>query len=132
MMRLKKRFLFPGLILLCVFASCKNYYKAINTPKTSKAAHFDSLKTQSRYFILRSGDQAFHMTNIVLSDDQKTVSVTLDTLSADHKLHLVNGRNGKQQYKKYNDLDLGVLNEVHFYTPPLQAKPGKKFQLNLD
>jgi len=131
-MRLKKRFLFPGLILLCVFASCKNYYKAINTPKTSKAAHFDSLKTQSRYFILRSGDQAFHMTNIVLSDDQKTVSVTLDTLSADHKLHLVNGRNGKQQYKKYNDLDLGVLNEVHFYTPPVQAKPGEKIQLNLD
>lgn len=131
-MRLKNNFLFPGLILLCVFASCRNYYTALQSKSFQPANTVDSLKNQNRYFILRSGDQAFHMTNMVLSNDRKTLTLTPDTLSANHKLHLVNGRNGNQQYKKYNELDLGVLNEVHFYTAPMQAKPGEKLQLNLD
>ncbi|RYZ30216.1 MAG: hypothetical protein EOO10_03580, partial [Chitinophagaceae bacterium] len=133
MMRLKKTILFPVLLLLCVFMSCRNFYTALQSKTFSTASSVDSLKNKNKYFILRSGDQAFYMNNIVISDDRKIVTATLDTLSPDHKLHLVNGRRSNQQYKKYDPLDKGVLNEVHFYVPTTrEAKAGHSFQLPLD
>jgi hypothetical protein len=124
--------LIKSLFLLCFFLSCKNFYMAVNPSKGSKGASVDSLKNLNRYFILRSGGQAFYLKNMTLSDDRKILTATPDTLAPNHKLHLVNGRNGKQQYKKYNELEIAVLNEVHFYAPTVQAKVGESFQLPLD
>ena len=114
-----------------VSAGCNNYYKATAKPK--EAGSIDSLTKLNRYFILRSGSQAYYMRNIVLSNDRKTLETTLDTLLPQHKLHLVNGYNGKMRYYKSKLFDIGVLNEVHMYTAQDNtAAAGNRYTLALD
>lgn len=106
-------------LLLFTFFSCQNYYKATSVSyknDTEKAVQLDSLKRASRDFILRDGRTAFYMSNATISPDQKELICTLDTLSANNKLHLHKGRNGKMRYKKSNPNEFSVLNETHIYT----------------
>jgi len=110
--------LFAGLFLLTIATGCHTYYKAIGVTPPSRqqaAHHVDSLNLQNRYFVLRNGSDAYYMKNMTLSDDQKSLECVLDTLPPEHKLHLVNGRKGKQQYRRYSPEDLFVLSEVHIY-----------------
>ncbi len=104
------------IIVLSALAACHNFYKASNitgqsADKNSKS--IDSLKTNNRYFILRVNDKSFYMTDLVLSEDRKSISCKLDTLPKEHQLHLRNGRRGVQQYNPPGDLP--VLSEVHLY-----------------
>jgi hypothetical protein len=69
----------------------------------------DSLKKDNRYFVLRTPDRAWHIRNVVLSEDRKTITGILDTLAPEHQLHLDKGK-GKMRYD-----DGYVLNEVHLY-----------------
>src|SRR5688500_8564594 len=106
----------PLLILMLVISgACHTYYKA--NPARSKnssetAESIDSLANQKRYFILRSGSYAWHMKNIILSEDRKTFSCSLDSVSYTHKLHFSHGRKRKMQYAKNRVEDMGVINEV--------------------
>lgn len=102
--------------LLMLLTACHNYYMAVAQPK--EAAGIDSLRHQNRYFVLRSGSEAFYMKNLSLSADRKTLEATLDTLSPEHRLHLVRGRKGNMIYHKNKFEDIAVLSEVHLYTPP--------------
>lgn len=124
--------LFFGTFLL---AAGNNYYKTtLAKPKNSdeKRAVIDSLKAADRYFILRSGSEAYAMNKIILSADQKSLTCVLDTLDFDHELHLVKGKHGKMQYNKKASKDVGVLNEVHFYIPPGKAASLGEYMLALD
>ncbi|MDP4264728.1 MAG: hypothetical protein Q8941_19530 [Bacteroidota bacterium] len=122
------------LLSLLLVTACHNYYKATQTPVGSasqKATVMDSLKLQNRYFVLRSGENAYYMNNISLSADQSTLTATLDTLAAGHRLHLTNGRKGKMMYKK-NRPEAIVISEVHLYIPEDPSlKPGP-YTLGLD
>lgn len=100
---------------LTLVSACQNFYKATANPK--EANSIDSLTKLNRYFILRSGSQAFYMKNIVLSNDRKTLETVLDSLPPAHRLHLVNGYNGKMRYYKSREFYVGVLSEVHMYIP---------------
>jgi hypothetical protein len=123
-----------GLVCIILFTACHNYYKATQTSAGSlprKATIVDSLKTQKRYFVLRNGNQAYYMSNLVLSADQTTLSVNLDSLSPEHRLHLVNGRRGKKQYKKYQP-EAVVINEVHLYIPQDPSVQLGSYTLKLD
>ena len=128
------RLLIASLFLVFI-TSCHNYYKATGIKKNSsadKASSVDSLKLQNRYFVLRNGSAEFHMKDITLSADQKTLECTLEELSPDHQLHLVKGHKGRMQYKKHKIEDLGVTNEVHLYIPQdATAVPGS-YSLLLD
>ncbi len=118
-------------ISLLLLVACQNYYMAVKQPKN--AAIIDSLNKQNRYFVLRSGSQAFYMKNITLSADRKTLEATLDTLPYEHRLHLINGRNGKMRYRKTDPQDLPVLSEVHLYiVPDNTAAAGSRYSLSLD
>src|SRR5687767_13169352 len=91
--------------------ACHNYYKTLPVKKTTAqetAQSLDSLHNQNRYFILRSGSTSWAVTKMTLSTDQKTISCVLDTVSGDHRLHLILGRKGKMQYQKSNKEDLSV------------------------
>lgn len=100
--------------IILAFPSCNHYYKAVR-PKDPIAEHtLDSLQNQSRYFILRSGSEAYYMTKIVLSEDRKTLKCVLDTLPQNHQLYLTHGRNGKMLYKPRFS-DNVVLSEVHLF-----------------
>ena len=131
MTRIKTCLLFSCAMVLLLLTSCHNYYKA-NSIRPGAIQGMDSLKAQSRYFILRAGEQAFYMKGMMLSHDRKTVTATLDSLPPEHKLHLVNGRGGKMRYQKNNLNDLPVLSEVHLYAPSLTASVGQPFSLPLD
>ncbi len=123
--------LLVALFSLTLMTACQNYYMATARPK--EAGSIDSLTRLNRYFVLRSGSQAYYMKNIVLSNDRKTLETTLDTLPPQHKLHLVNGYNGKMRYYKSKLFDIGVLNEVHMYTAQDNtAAAGNRYTLALD
>ncbi|MGG9964341.1 hypothetical protein [Ferruginibacter sp. SUN106] len=127
--------LLAALISIGLFAACHNYYKAVPTPATNsneKAATVDSLKLQSRYFVLRNGSLSYLMNNIVISEDKKSLTCNLQTLPENHQLHLVKGRRGKMQYNKSNTNDLTVLNEVHFYIASNEATATGNYTLQLD
>ncbi|MBP6023758.1 hypothetical protein [Ferruginibacter sp.] len=123
------------LVLVNVIAGCHNFYKATKSNadnNVAKAALVDSLKQQTRYFVLRNGNQSFYMKNVSLNSDKKTMECILDTLSADHQLHLVNGRRGKMRYNKGRDEDKGVINEVHFYILADNTTTFGNYTLQLD
>ena len=84
---------FNGLVIilaiLFVFAGCSRYYKAITTnAKNNPDKSLDSLKNQNRYFILRTPSQAYFMRNIVLSEDRKSITCTLDDVPIEHQNYL--------------------------------------------
>lgn len=126
-------FLAAGMIVL--ISACMNFYKATPARSGSAAAthsSMDSLQKLNRYFILRNGDDALYIRNIELSADQQSAHCVLDYLPNEHKLHLVNGRNGKKSYKKNEVSDLAVLNEVHFYIPKDNTAVAGEYTLQLN
>ena len=103
-------------IILLSIAGCHNYYMASPINKNYDAAKaIDSLKLQDKYFILRSGFFAYHMKDISISDDNKTLKTTLEALPADQMMYIAKDRNRKMIYKKHNPDDLKVFNEAHVY-----------------
>jgi hypothetical protein len=113
--------IFTAFSLIFSIAACHHYYMAVKPTANNpgqKASIVDSLQKEDRYFILRNGGEAYHIKNMSLSDDSKTIGCTLETLPANHLLHLNKGRRGVMQYKPTEPNDAGVLNEVHFYISP--------------
>ena len=119
---------------LIIMSSCHNYYKAVSGRTGAYTSNtIDSLKNQSRFFVLRNDSQAFRMNNIVVSADKKSLSCQLDTLPPEHKLHLKGGHRGNLQYKKSNGNEAQVLNEVHLYTAGAgYITSAEKFHLAFD
>jgi hypothetical protein len=134
--KLQRRKLLGLLCTLFIFSACHNYYQAIRPSAVNdqgKATSIDSLKSERRYFILRTAnEEAYNMKNIQISNDQKSLSCTLDTASYNHKLHLVKGRGGNFRYKKGLSTDRDVLNEVHLYVQADTAVAPGPFVLSLD
>lgn len=122
-------------LLLIVSGACHNYYKVTAVRSENPAAtsgSIDSLQSKNRYFVLRNGNEAFYLKNITLSEDRKLLHGMLDMLPPTHQLHLVNGLKGKMQYKKSSMEGMGVLNEVHFYTPYDSTARTGSYTLSLD
>jgi hypothetical protein len=120
------------LALLTMQMGCHNFYRISKTPVTTASKDIEKLKLQNRYFILRSGPTAWYMNVISVSEDQKSLQCTLDSLPPEHKLHLKNGRNGEFRYKDKIP-ENSVLNEVHFYIPADKTiLPGSVYTLSLD
>jgi hypothetical protein len=116
-------------------AACHNYYKASRPAANNaskRAAITDSLNKDSRYFILRSGSEAYHMKSISLSDDRTTIECTLDLLTANHQLYVSNGGRSAMRYKLHEPNEASVLNEVHFYIDPDNRITSGHYILQLD
>ncbi len=120
-----------ALILLFTCAGCHNYYKVTTSKKDPNV--IDSLNNVNRDFILRNGNKAYYMKIQSMSDDQKTVQVTLDSLSWIHRLYYYNGPKNNLKYKITNPTQKIVLNEVHFYIPyDSSIKVPSSYTLSLD
>ena len=108
-------FVLTGVMLI---SSCNTFYKftsANSSNAQQTAASVKQLQSQERYFILRSGHEAFAMKHMVLSQDQTHLQVMLDTLPAKHELFLTHGLKGKMIY---HEAQSGVLTEVHIFISP--------------
>ena len=104
------------ILVFITLTSCHNFYKASSgTTRSHTVTAVDSLIGKNRYFILPNGSQACYMKDLGLNSERKTLPCTLDTLAPEHRLHLMNGRRGKMQYKKFNPNEFNVLNEVHIF-----------------
>ena len=124
---------FAGFFIITALSCCHNFYKATKANTTAVAqtsASISQLKQQNRFFILRSGTKAYYMKTLSLSDDQKTLSTTLDSLPPDHKLYLKYGRKGKMLYKK--NTDEAVLTEVHLFISKDSTLQTGNYSLSLD
>ncbi|KAA9039544.1 hypothetical protein FW778_12070 [Ginsengibacter hankyongi] len=115
------------LAIFFVFAGCNRYYKAVITKvKANPDKSVDSLKNQNRYFILRTPSQAYFMRNIILSEDRKKITCTLDDIPIEHQDYLYKGK-GNLRYK-----EPFVLNEVHMYIGNDSALNKGSYTLTLD
>jgi len=101
--------------LLILSASCyRNFYKVT---ENSASANIDSTLTtqKSKYFILRSGNNAFHMDNIVINQENKSLTCNLGQLPQEHALHLSAKKSSAIPYQKSKGESV-VLREIHIYT----------------
>lgn len=120
-----------AVVLLLLVLSCNRYYKAVKTENPAAPAKtVDSLTNENRYFILRSGTEAFQMSKLLISDDNKTLQCTLDSLPQVHRLHVTHGRSRNLRYITGRNDDV-VLNEVHLYIPFDTISPGP-YSFSLD
>src|SRR3954451_10784882 len=99
-------------ILIATQFSCMNYYKISKAPQNNSTPDITISANLKRYFILRNGDSVYHMNNI--SNYKDSLTCKLETLPAEHRLHLNRGINGKMRFKKYK-ADSVVLKEIHIY-----------------
>ncbi|MEO6868218.1 MAG: hypothetical protein ABI168_01155, partial [Ginsengibacter sp.] len=98
------------LVSFILVTGCHRYYKSITRNITDHPDQsLDSLKKDNRYFVLRTPEKAWHIRNILLSEDRKTIKGMLEKLPVVHQIHLDKGK-GKMKYKEEY-----VLSEVHLY-----------------
>ena len=123
------------IVTMLFLTACHHYYKVSPVymgASNGSAATIDSLRLAERFFILKSGSDAYYMRNPMLSADKKTMDCILDTVPYFHQLYLANGRNGKMKYHEINSLESMVLNEVHFHIPSDKAAVVGPYKLQLD
>jgi len=107
-----------GILLIATSGCFRNFYKIKTVEAKTAAATSEtitSFQSQNRYFILRSGDKSFYLSNISLTPDQAILSGVLDVVPANHQLYITNGPKENFIYKKAKDQ--AVLKEVHLYIP---------------
>lgn len=83
--------------LVFLFLGCHSYYEVSKTPVSSGNADSIINANPQRYFILRSGPNAYHMTNITVSADKKTLVCVPEIVSTEHTLHFSYGRGGNMR-----------------------------------
>ena len=132
-----------GIIAIPLFyllTGCQHFYKtqsfqntkATNLDTAGIAQNIDAAQYQNRYFILRTGSEAYYMRNVMVSEDRKFITCQLDTLQSIHTFHLTKGRGGNMRYK-VNHPERAVLNEVHLYIPTdTAAKAFSSYSLPLN
>lgn len=91
-----------------------NYYQTKFIDNNTLRQNVETGKYGNRYFILRNGNNAYNMTNLMFSDDKNTLYCHLDSVSSSHSLFLMNEGTGKNRYKN-NSAQAPVLKEVHLY-----------------
>lgn len=123
-MKLRKFYsaVFLGYVLMLFIYSCKSFYKVVNKPlsiENTSSQEVAKMQLQYRYFILRNGGMAYHMEDMQLSEDKKSIMCKLELVPSTHQLYLINTSNRDRSYSKGGDLKQeGVLNEVHLYLKP--------------
>ena len=125
--------IFTAVIVCLVGAiSCMNYYKVSDKSNMSVVTDTTSVANMNRYFILRTGSNAFYMNNIVLAKDRKSLTCLLEALPEEHTMHLHKGRGGHMRFKIDKPENV-VTNEVHIYIPrDSAATAGKSYFLSLN
>jgi hypothetical protein len=108
-------------VVFCLCSGCSHFYMASSRPYANdlqKAAIIDSLSQVGKYFILRSGTNAFVLEHLTFIPDSNTLQARADFLPAYHRMYLTKDRDHRMRYIKKNPNDLKVLTEVHLYLNP--------------
>lgn len=130
---LRTIFGFSAIPLFCMLTGCfHNYYKAGNIDANTFTQNVTAGQYANRYFILRNGNNSYGMSNLMVSEDRKTLTCHLESVPDEHSLDLLSGQNGNMRYKKSRG-ESEVLNEVHLYIPAdNSAKLNEDYTFTLD
>lgn len=103
-----------GLLLLFI-CSCQRFFMPVRQSAATPAEKgaYISGNQPDKYFILRSGANAYTMKQITVDKDQFTMTCTLEAVPPEHRLY-VNAGSNKYVYKDKPE-SASVLKEVHVY-----------------
>ena len=90
-----------------------SFYKSKQIPTSSDnfANQYKSINKNERYIIIHSGNETWHLNNVVLNEDKKEMTALLREIDENHSLYSAKGKKiSKQSYKSNKAL------ELHFYT----------------
>jgi hypothetical protein len=98
---------------MCIGCS---YYKAktIQTNPDNFATKYKSIDKNNRYMIIHSGDQIWHLNNLVVNEDKKEITGSLMPVSESHTLYPLKKYQNSRAYNKSKSS--GKPLELHFYT----------------
>ncbi|WP_395044567.1 hypothetical protein [Flavobacterium sp.] len=73
---------------------------------------YNSIKKKERYIILHSGNELWHLNNVVLNQDTKEITATLDSVNYSHSLYQLSANKTSMRYKASKS---DKTFEIHFY-----------------
>ncbi|WP_299162464.1 hypothetical protein [uncultured Eudoraea sp.] len=104
--------LFLTLSFLNLIISC-SYYKVrdLTTSPETMARQIDELNESQKYVVIHSGGTIWHLENLVLSEENKTISGIAQEID---KYHIPFQPREKKKVHRYNNKQT-PLNEIHFF-----------------
>ncbi len=93
-----------------------SYYKAKTIPTNSDnfATKYKSIDKNDRYLIIHSGDQTWHLNNLIVNEDKKEITGSLMPVSESHTLYPLKKYQNSRVYNKSKSS--GKTLELHFFT----------------
>lgn len=90
-----------------------SYYNVRNVTTTTEkvAGQINEFNKTDTYAVMHSGEEIWHLNNLVLNEDNQTISGTVDRVKAEH---IPIQPREKKRVHRYTD-DQKPLNELHFY-----------------
>ena len=118
----KKLTSFLSLVLTLSFLNlltgCSYYnVRGLTTSSETMASQIDEFNTTQKYAVIHSGVTTWHLNNLVLNEDNKTISGTAQIIDLNHVP--LKPRDSKRVHR-YTSKQT-PLNEVHFYTNSTDA-----------
>jgi len=104
--------MFLAVSFLNLIISCSYYnVKDVTTSSETMSSQIDEFNKAQKYAVIHSGQNTWHLNNLVLNEDNKTISGTAQIVDAYHVP--LKPRDSKRVHR-YNNQKT-PLNEVHFY-----------------
>jgi len=99
---------FLNLILSCTYYNVKD----VTTSPEKMSGQIADFNKAQKYAVIHSGKKTWHLNNLVLNEDNKTISGTAISVDVNHVP--LKPRDSKRVHR-YNKNEMQPLNEVHFY-----------------
>lgn len=110
-----------GIAILTLFAFLNlcvgcSYYKTrpLTTTSDNFADQYKSINKKQRYVIIHSGNNIWHLNNLIVNEDKKEMTATLLEVAPAHLLYPLKENIKSRSYKKSKSF--GKTLEIHFYT----------------
>ena len=102
-------FAFMNFVISC------SYYKSrsINTNPDNFSNQYKSIDKKERYAIIHSGNETWHLSNIIVNEDKKEITASLSAVDTSHTLYSLKGNSKSKRYHKSKSKKTF---EIHFYT----------------
>lgn len=108
--------LFIVLVAATLQSCYRNFYKVSDKPAATPDYARSNEDQSGKYFILRSGNRAFHMQNLAINHDNNSLTCTLAMVDVSHTNYLLTDKKKGIPYL-HSKGESVVMDEVHMYIP---------------
>lgn len=100
------------LIFLNLVLGCRYYtVRSVATTADTMAAQIDEFNKSQQYAVMHSGPEIWHLSNLVLNEDKKTISGIIQAIGPEHIPRKMREQKRVHRFNKGES----PLNEIHFY-----------------